>query len=54
MVEVFNPRLSSMQTLDIKGVLAVELREFSFEVRNHERVDILWGLWGYEAIDSRK
>ena len=43
-----------MQTLDIKRVLAVELCELSFEVRNHERVDVRWGLWGYEAIDCHQ
>jgi hypothetical protein len=40
-----------MQALDIKGVLAVELCKFGFEVSNHERIDVFWGLRGYEAIE---
>jgi hypothetical protein len=45
------PGPPSMQILNIKGVLAIELCELGFEVRNHKWVNVLGSLWRYKAME---
>jgi hypothetical protein len=45
-VVIFNPRYTSMQTLDDKTILAVEFSELGLYVDLHQWVDQFWCLRG--------
>ena len=51
MLDIGHPRFSAVQDLDIKLILAIELGELSLKVRDHKRVDVVWSLRRYEAIE---
>lgn len=50
MFNVLYPGFTSVQILNAKCILAVELRKFGFEMFDHEGIDILGSLGRHETF----